>query len=266
MPSALLIRTAGTNCVDELERGFRLAGAATSVVHLDALIAEPARLDDFDLVGFPGGFSYGDDIASGRIKAMYVREKLYPALHAAIARGCAMIGVCNGFQVLVQVGLLPGPGAGKAWPETPPRQTLSLAENSDARFHDRWIPVAFREDSPCVWTRGLAGSMGEEAMRLPVAHGEGRLVAASEGVLDDLERRALAPIRYRENFNGSARAIAGVCDSTGRILGLMPHPERYLEWSRHPYWTRLPAAVRKGPTPGLRIFMNAVESVARMPV
>lgn len=266
MPKAILVRTAGTNCDRELARAFRLAGAEVEVHHLDVLIGEPARLDEADLIGFPGGFSYGDDIASGRIKAMYIRERLYPALRGAAQRGCAMIGVCNGFQVLVQVGLLPGPREGSAWPGEPPAQVLSLAENADARFHDRWVGVSFAADGPCIWTRGLGGSASAEVLRLPVAHGEGRLVAADEAVLDDLERRGMAPIRYTEAFNGSARGIAGVCDATGRILGLMPHPERYLEWNRHPFWTRLPEGVRRGPTPGLRMFQSAVEAVARMPV
>src|SRR5262245_27915728 len=123
MPTAVVIRAAGTNCDAELVRAFTLAGATVRTVHLDRLAVEPDRLDEFDLIAFPGGFSYGDDIASGRIFAMRARERLYPALRRAIERGCPMIGVCNGFQVLVQVGLLPGPSDG-AWPtERAPEQT-----------------------------------------------------------------------------------------------------------------------------------------------
>jgi phosphoribosylformylglycinamidine synthase len=253
-------------------RAFERAGAAPSLVHLDLLIAEPARIDGFDLVGFPGGFSYGDDIASGRIFAMRVRERLYPALRRAVARGAPMIGACNGFQVMVQCGLLPGPGEGERGQGAgdsregkaggPPRQTLSLAQNAGARFVDRWVPVEFDADSPCVWTRGLAGAgYAAGAMRLPVAHGEGRLVGIEPGYVERLARAGQVPVRYLDNYNGSECSAAGVCDASGLVFGLMPHPERYLAWNRHPYWTRLDDSVRAGPTPGLRIFQNAVEWV-----
>jgi phosphoribosylformylglycinamidine synthase len=126
-------------------RAFELAGADAQTVHLDRLVAEPDRLDEFDLVAFPGGFSYGDDIASGRIFAMRARERLYPALRRAVERGCPMIGACNGFQVMVQIGLLPGPRAGETWPEDrAPAQTVALTENAGARFVDRWVGMKGR--------------------------------------------------------------------------------------------------------------------------
>ncbi len=264
MPNALVIRTAGTNCDAELVRAFTMAGAGARTLHLDRLAAEPDTLDEFDLIGFPGGFSYGDDIASGRIFAMRVRERLYPALRRAIERGCPIIGVCNGFQVLVQVGLLPGPGGG-VWPEDrPPEQSVALAENAGARFVDRWVPVKPEAKSVCVWTRGLNGDA--DAMQLPVAHGEGRFITASPATIAELEASGRVALRYLDNYNGSQNAIAGICDSSGLIFGLMPHPERYLDWTRHPYWTGLPETARRGVTPGLRIFQNAVEAAARMPV
>lgn len=265
MPTAVVIRTAGTNCDAELARAFSLAGAEPQTVHLDRLIAEPDRLDEFDLIGFPGGFSYGDDIASGRIFAMRVRERLYPALRRAIDRSAPIIGVCNGFQVLVQVGLLPGPSADEPWPaDRPPAQTVALTDNAQARFVDRWVPVAPEPKSVCIWTRGLSGS--PDTMQLPVAHGEGRFITASPALLADLERTGRVALRYLDNYNGSQGAVAGICDASGLIFGLMPHPERYLDWNRHPYWTRLPSSSTTGPTPGLTIFKNAVEAVARMPV
>jgi phosphoribosylformylglycinamidine synthase I len=264
MPNALVIRAAGTNCDAELVRAFVLAGAVARTEHLDRLAAEPDRLDEFDLIAFPGGFSYGDDIASGRIFAMRVRERLYPALRRAIERGCPIIGVCNGFQVLVQVGLLPGPGGG-GWPEDrPPEQTAALTENAGARFVDRWVPVKPEPGSVCIWTRGL--NEDADVMQLPVAHGEGRFITASPDVLADLEAGGRIALRYLDNYNGSQNAIAGICDASGLIFGLMPHPERYLDWTRHPYWTRLPEGAKRGTTPGLKIFQNAVEAVARMPV
>lgn len=273
MPRALILRTAGTNCDAEMVRAFALAGAAPELVHVDRLIAEPQRLDSFDLIGFPGGFSYGDDIASGRILAMKLRERLYPALRAAAQRGALMIGACNGFQVLVQVGLLPGPRAGQPWPEDrPPEQSLSLSDNIGARFVDRWVGVEPARDSVCIWTQGLGDYLGDrpadrrDAMQLPVAHGEGRLVARSPEILRDLAAGRQIALRYTDNYNGSQDAIAGVCDPSGRIFGLMPHPERYLEWTRHPYWTRLTPALRKEETPGLLVFRNAVEAARAAPV
>jgi phosphoribosylformylglycinamidine synthase len=270
MPKALIIRTAGTNCDAEMVRAFEMAGAKADLVHLDRLIEEPQRLEEFDLFGFPGGFSYGDDIASGRVFAMKTRERLYPALRQAALRGCPMIGACNGFQVLVQVGLLPGPAAGEPWPEdAPPPQQVALTDNQDARFHDRWVGVHFEASSVCIWTRGLADEMdvmtARDIRQLPVAHGEGRLVASDRSVLNVMERSGQVVLRYTDNYNGSVGAIAGICDASGRILGLMPHPERYLDWTRHPYWTRLEPSIRKGPTPGLQMFINAVEAAATAP-
>lgn len=273
-PAALVIRAAGTNCDAEMVRAFEMAGAAATLTHLDRLIESPGLLAEYDLIGFPGGFSYGDDIASGRIFAMKARERLYPALRAAVTRGCPIIGACNGFQVLVQVGLLPGPAAGEEWPrDAAPPQQVALTDNKDARFCDRWVGMEFNADSVCVWTRGLnefaegvPPSTARTINQLPVAHGEGRLVASDPQVLAALESGGQIVARYTDNYNGSQDDIAGICDATGRVFGLMPHPERYLDWTRHPYWTRLDAGIRKGPTPGLRMFMNAVEAARSVAV
>lgn len=256
-------------------RAFRLAGAEADLLHLDAVIADPARCEGYDLFGFPGGFSFGDDIASGRIFAMKVRERLYPALRRAVERRCPIIGACNGFQVLVQVGLLPGPlggsrshavtesrSQGAESPDAAPPQTVALSDNQDARFYDRWVPVTYESNSVCVWTRGLAGAYPaqehRDVMQLPVAHGEGRFVAANDATLRALEGGGQVAVRYNDNYNGSQNAIAGICDASGLVFGLMPHPERFLEWNRHPWWTRLDGRVRSQETPGLRMFRNAV--------
>lgn len=285
MPTALVVRAAGTNCEIEVCHGFELAGAKAELAHVDALIAEPERVERADIIAFPGGFSYGDDVASGRIFAMKLREKLYPALRGAAGRGVPMIGICNGFQVLVQVGLLPGLEAsgawaarassasegvlatgGSGWPEAPPRQMVALSQNKDARYVCRWVAVKYERESVCLWTRGLAeGWSGDEARDvqvLPVGHGEGRLATMFHDVLPKLEAQGQVAIRYLDNYNGSEGAVAGICDPSGRIFGLMPHPDRYLSWTRHPYWTRLSHGVRKGDTPGLRMFRNAVEALA----
>ncbi len=251
-PKALVIRTAGTNCDAELFRAFEMAGASAESVHLDTIGRDPGRLSSYDLIGFPGGFSYGDDVASGRIKAMYVRERLLPELRAAAEGGTLIIGICNGFQVLVQLGLLPGLG------EEP---CVALCENAKGRFRDDWATMEVNPSSPCVWTRELAGFEDPALRVFPYAHGEGRLVCRDDATLEAIKGAHLDALRTREDINGSADRITGLCDPTGRIFGLMPHPERMLDWTRHPHFTRLSRAERSGITPGLSIFTSAVAAV-----
>lgn len=259
MTRALVIRAAGINCDEEMARGFRMAGADVDLLHVRAVANDPGSLDRYGLIGFPGGFSYGDDVASGRVLALLVREKLYPALRQAAARGVAMIGICNGFQVLTQIGLLPGPDGG--WPAEPHTPELALCDNQLGRYADRWVRLGVNADSPCVWTRDLGHDPTGQFM-LPVGHGEGRFVAP-QATVDALLASGRAPLTYLDNFNGSAGAIAGVCDATGRIFGLMPHPDRFLDWTRHPHYTRLDkTALKAEPSPGLRMFVNAVEAAA----
>lgn len=251
-PQTLILRTAGTNCDRELAHAFELAGAETTTLHLHELIENPQRLEAFDLIGFPGGFSYGDDIAAGRILANRLKHRLYEPLLAAIDRGVPMFGPCNGFQVLVKLGLLPDPHAKV--------QEVTLAHNASGRFIDKWTPVSVEADSKCIWTQGLGDH------DLPMAHGEGRFTASPE-VLDRLETNGQVALRYgtsgggSENPNGSTRDIAGVCDPTGLVFGLMPHPERFLHPTNHPQWTRQDEAFMQETPIGLRYFQNAVEHV-----
>lgn len=265
----MILRAPGTNCDVELARAFTLAGAQTEIWHLDALIKDPALLDKFDLFGLAGGFSYGDDVASGRIYALKLRQHLYPALREAAMRGCPMYAVCNGFQIAVQAGLLPGPTDGH-WPEQPAEAESVLAHNAGGRFIDRWVPVHAVPESVCIWTRGLADRFAPEAMILPIAHGEGRFVPSSESVLNRLRATGQIALRYGsipvpsgqlhpDNPNGSTDNIVGICDPSGRIFGLMPHPERYLDWNRHPAFTRLSPQIKRGATPGEVMFRNALE-------
>jgi phosphoribosylformylglycinamidine synthase subunit PurQ / glutaminase len=245
-PRTLILRTAGTNCDSELAHAFELAGAAAELMHLNQLIDSPQIMEQYDLLGLPGGFSYGDDIAAGRIFANRLRHRVYPALRGFIAAGKPVIGICNGFQLLVKAGLLP---AFELPADHPPHQVATLADNSSARFIDRWIPVQADGRSVCIWTRGL------DRCDLPIAHGEGRFVAP-EDVLNRLESQGQVALRYVENPNGSMRDIAGICDPTGLVLGLMPHPERFTHVTQHPTWTR-----RRVEPAGLKFFQNAVEHV-----
>lgn len=241
-PRVLVLRTAGTNCDAEMARAFSLAGFAPETVHVNALVAEPTRLAEFAALGLPGGFSHGDDIAAGRILAARLRQDLLPALQENIERGLLVLGVCNGFQVLAKLGLLPDPAAAE--------QTVTLARNRSGVFHDAWHGVVANEASPCVWTRHL----GEH--ELPSAHAEGRFTAP-EAVLDALEAEHQVALRYAgESPSGSERGIAGICDSTGRVFGLMPHPERWIDPLHHPAWTSTPQQPA-----GLAYFRNAFEAV-----
>lgn len=257
-PKALVIRTAGTNCDTELCRAFTLGGAQVELIHLDRLVADPTQVARFDLVGFPGGFSYGDDIASGRILAMHTRQRLLPELLKLVERGVPMIGICNGFQVMVQIGLLPGGND-----LTP---TAALCGNDHGKFIDQWVEMIPNADSNCIWTQGLVEQKIDRPILYPVAHGEGRFVTKDQATLDALVTNNQIALRYGTDINGSVDQIAGICDPTGRIFGLMPHPERMLEWNRHPFWTRLDHSTKQSQTLGLSIFTSAVEAVARQSV
>jgi phosphoribosylformylglycinamidine synthase len=257
MPVALIITTAGINCDLELAEAFMLAGATAEFRHLNELLADPSLIDRYDLIGFPGGFCYGDAVAAGRIAAQLMRQKLYGPLVRAVQRGVPMIAPCNGFQILVQVGLLPGPADGEPWPDAPPRPTVTLAHNTVPRLVDDWVRIEIPADARCLWTRDL--EVDDDARLLPIAHGEGRFIPSSPGLLEALESRGQVAVRYADddNPNGSIGHVAGICDASGLIFGLMPHPERYTRWTHHPFWTRLGDDGRGDP-PGLRMFQKAV--------
>ncbi|MFM7052270.1 MAG: phosphoribosylformylglycinamidine synthase subunit PurQ, partial [Planctomycetota bacterium] len=197
----------------------------------------------------------------GRIMGVLIRQSIYPALAAAIERGVPMITPCNGFQIAVQAGLLPGPAQGESWSDVPAEPTVALAQNETARFNDIWTTMEIPADTRCVWTRGLR--MNAATALIPCAHGEGRFVADEE-TIEQLEANGQVAVRYGagDHFNGSMNRIAGICDASGLVFGLMPHPERYLRWTQHPRWTRLSAAQRSGDTPGLQMFKNAVAHAA----
>ena len=263
-PNALVITAAGINCDVELGAAFELAGARATSMHLNRLAREPEALERFDLIGLPGGFSFGDAIGAGRIAAALMRQTLWPAFVRAIGRGVPIIAPCNGFQIAAQLGLLPGPRENSNWPDAPPRPCVALSNNASARFSDRWCRVEIPSATRCVWTRDLAPS-ADNAL-LPIAHGEGRFVAESDELLSHLDRAGQIAIRYAhdDNPNGSAGDVAGICDALGLVLGLMPHPERFTSWTQHPWWTALDRGAMQREEPlGLQMFRNAVEFARR---
>jgi phosphoribosylformylglycinamidine (FGAM) synthase-like amidotransferase family enzyme len=259
-PLACVVTGYGINADEELARAFRMAGACARSVHAGDLVADPRLLGRFDILALPGGFSFGDHLGSGKVLAHLFRRSLRPALEEFVASGGLVIGICNGFQVLVKMGLLPN--LSSRWePE------VTLVHNESGVFEDRWVRVAFDPASPCVWTRGLP------AMDVPVRHGEGRFMAANGQVLAELAAAHLAaahylprdggpgPAPYPDNPNGSVDGIAGITDRTGRVFGLMPHPEAFLFRENHPEWTRTaPSRGTRDKGNGLAIFQTGVRA------
>ncbi|MBE3097429.1 MAG: phosphoribosylformylglycinamidine synthase I [Acidobacteria bacterium] len=252
---ALVLRTAGTNCDIETQFAWELAGAGAERVHINRLIENPKRLAEFQILTIPGGFSYGDDIASGKIFANQIVHHLTDAIQEFLAKDRLVLGICNGFQVLVRCGLLPGQDNGR--PTLMPSATLT--NNDSGKFEDRWVHL--RTDS------GLCPFLKKgEVFDLPVAHGEGKFMPGHEAPLAQLQKAGQVALRYVDakgrtgagypaNPNGSVADIAGICDPTGRILGLMPHPERHVLAWHHPQWTRRP---RKKSGDGLAMFKRGV--------
>ncbi|MDP7009721.1 MAG: phosphoribosylformylglycinamidine synthase subunit PurQ [Phycisphaerales bacterium] len=256
MTQALVVTAPGINCDHELCEAFQLAGAKPNLVHINKLMRNPAMLDKADLIGFPGGFSYGDAVAAGRIMANLMRATLYPSLTEAIRRGVPIIAPCNGFQIAVQLGLLPGPTPGSDWQSTPPNPTVTLTQNNTACFIDRWVDFNVPSNTRCVWTKNL--EVTSDTSCIPIAHGEGRFVPRDAEVMQQLEESGQVACRYgaNDNPNGSVGDVMGICDASGLVLGLMPHPERFLRWTQHPQWTRLE---KQSCEPlGLQMFKNAV--------
>jgi len=249
----------GINADEELALAFDLAGADASRVHVKDLIDDPRLIDSFRILAFPGGFSFGDHLGSGKVFALLFGRSLKGPMEEFLSRGGLAIGICNGFQVLVKMGFLPNL-SGK-W-----EQEASLIQNESGKFEDRWVGVSFDAESPCIWTRGMP------AVDLQVRHGEGRFVVKSPAVLSALESRHLAaahysspdggPVAYPLNPNGSITDIAGICDPTGRVFGLMPHPEAYNFPQTHPEWHRRKPGDGEWSGGGLGIFRAGVAFAA----
>ncbi|HDP36203.1 MAG TPA: phosphoribosylformylglycinamidine synthase subunit PurQ [Candidatus Hydrogenedentes bacterium] len=253
--NALVLTGFGINCDNETERALARAGADAVRIHLNDLLEHLELMDKAHILAIPGGFSFGDHVASGKIIANRLRHKLGEPLQRFIGNGKLVIGICNGFQVMVKLGLLPlFDGAFK--------QETTLAWNDSCRFENRWVYLRAPQGNRCVWLKDI------ELLELPVRHGEGKFIPGNDEVLRRLQDNGQIAFQYaREdgapangefpfNPNGATADIAGICDPSGRIFGLMPHPEGFQERENHPNWTRLPLPDEGA---GLKVFRNAVE-------
>lgn len=277
LPRAIVLRAPGTNCDEETVFAFEQAGGVAERVHVNRVIENPQLLADFQILCLPGGFSYGDDIAAGRILANQIRHQLTDALHEFHEAGKLILGICNGFQVLLKTGLLISND------KTGPLATLTW--NDSGKFEDRWVHLQ-ANGSKCIGNKCTGNKCTEnkctgnkcvflsdvDKIELPIAHAEGKFMARDEAALAALEANGqlvlhyesadgansdhAEPVPYPANPNGSQHNIAGICDPTGRIFGLMPHPERYLDPTHHPQWTRGP---RRDVGEGLVLLQNAVK-------
>ena len=274
-PKVAVLFGFGINCDHETKAVFELVGAEAERVHVNRFVSGDASLDAFDILAVPGGFSFGDHLGSGRLLGNRMRFSMRDALMTFVNAGKPIIGICNGFQVLVKTGLLPGPEQGSP-PDFLQRGSLTL--NDSGRYEDRWVTLEFDPESPCIWTKGMS------RIECPVRHGEGKYVMPTASDIDRLALNHQLTVRYVDpttsvgdgitdellpyplSPNGSMRNIAGICDSTGLVFGLMPHPEAiYARWL-HPTHTRH----KPGPDnpgldgwegEGLQLFRNAVEYV-----
>jgi len=253
-PRVLILRAPGTNCDEETAHAFALAGAEAERWHANRLLERPQAVADFQIVCIPGGFSYGDDVAAGRILGNQICHRLADTLQSFRDAGKLILGICNGFQVLLKTELLAA--------NTAAGPAATLAANDSGRFEDRWVRLE-TSGSKCVFLAGI------QRMELPVAHGEGKFVPRDARALESLRDGGQLVLRYAsradgtkpqaavypDNPNGAIDDVAGICDATGQVFGLMPHPERFVDPTQHPTWTRGP---NRDAGDGLRVFQNAV--------
>jgi len=253
-PPILVLHATGTNRDREAAWACELAGGAPEIVHVNQLLAGVRRLADYRMLVLPGGFSHGDDLGAGRLLGVRLRHQFGAALAEFIAAGRPVLGICNGYQALVKAGALPGDAVG-----APAEQRLTLTRNDSGRFECRWVHLRPEPGSRCIFTRDLDGLIA-----CPVAHGEGKLVAADPALLDALQTVGQIALRYVDaagqptgypgNPNGSALGIAGICNASGNVLGLMPHPEDHVLPLQHPLRGRATSGML-----GLRLFERGVQ-------
>ncbi|MDR0362576.1 MAG: phosphoribosylformylglycinamidine synthase I [Planctomycetota bacterium] len=259
-PRALVVRAAGTNCDQETKYAFELAGADTELAHVNWLATSSDPFANCQILALPGGFTYGDDVGAGKVLAVELAHSLGERLEQFIHGGGLVIGICNGFQTLVKTGLLPD-----AKMRGPAERMLTLAHNDSGKFEARWVRLRAPHNVKCVFAEP------DEELELPVANGEGKLVARNPEALRRLVENGQVAYRYAsprgdvpvypEDPNGSLDNIAGISDRSGRVFGLMPHPERYVSFFQHPRWTRNKRVDRREGL-GLRIFRRAVRYFA----
>jgi phosphoribosylformylglycinamidine synthase len=256
--NAIVLTGFGINCDLETAEALRRAGAVPSRRHVNDLVTDPGLLDGASILAVPGGFSFGDHVGSGRILANRLRHQLGDPLRRFVDAGNLVIGICNGFQVLAKMGILPRF-------DEEFRQEVTLTHNDSGRFENRWVVLQTQPATPCVWLRGI------DRLELPVRHGEGKFIPRDGATLERLRAGGHIALRYAgpggtlargafpANPNGSVDDIAGICDATGRVFGLMPHPEAFRDGTNHPLWTRRGRPEDEGA--GLQVFRNAVAYV-----
>ena len=272
-PKVLILKTEGTNCDEELSFAFKLAGGDPKIAHVNELRTRKENLKNYNILAIPGGFSYGDDIVSGKILAVELTSFFSKELKKFIERkDTLIIGICNGFQVLVRTGLLPFRKIGE--------MDATLTNNDSGHFDCRWINLRIERNSKCVFlNNGTIEQLNNGLVSYQVAHGEGKFLA-EKNTIDKIEKENLVTFRYidddgkstqeyPENPNGSLNAIAGITDITGRILGLMPHPERFVRIEQHPNWRRMKInkSIRRAQDlrpQGLPIFENMIRYVQQL--
>lgn len=248
----LILRVAGTNCDLETKFAFELSGAEVDLLHINRVKEKKESIFSYKIICLPGGFSYGDDVAAGKIFSLEIKNWFKNEIQRFIDKGGLLLGICNGFQVLVKAGILPDKDF---------IQKVSLILNDSGKFEDRWVYLKIEKNQEIrenVWFKELP-----EIITLPVAHAEGKFYA-EEKLLERLERKGQLVLRYVDsrgasggypyNPNGSVKNVAGIVDDTGRILGLMPHPERHIFKTQSPWWK-----IREEPGWGFKIFKNAVD-------
>ncbi len=255
-PRVLVLHTAGTNCNRETSEAFNAAGGEAREIHINDIISGDYSLQDYQILAIPGGFTFGDDIAAGKVFANKIKYRLRDSIDRFLESKKPIIGICNGFQVLVKLGLLPNC-------KSKQKQEAALSINESGKFEDRWVYVKQNPESPCIFTKNIL-----TPIMLPVAHAEGRFVVSDDLIISGMIKKKQIVFHYcnsegkRDGYpwnpNGSVEDIAGICDVTGLIFGLMPHPERFYHRFQHPRWTRenLP---EEGD--GLLIFKNAIDYV-----
>lgn len=249
-PKVLVLCGDGINCERETAQAFSLVGADSVILHINELLKNPKLLQDVQILAIPGGFSFSDDLGSGQILAIKIKSILLDSLRDFIDRKKPIIGICNGFQVLLKLALLPKPFG---------ERSITLSENSSGTFINSWVKLEVDKGSSCIWSKDLDGI---EDFFLPIRHKEGKVVLLpeSEDVLHaGLSASGQIPFRYHHDVNGSYQRIAGICDPSGLILGMMPHPEAAISNLQHAFSSSLENRLAEGH--GLRIFRNGIRYV-----